>query len=146
MEENDSPQSGTSSELQATTLATSNAEIMAHQAADRAFSATETGGLFRRFATAHGKAWTSDCVEHISDRRLKEVWAASDAANDLLVASIKKLQSDRADLLEALKALLALKNYRPNRETMAATQAARAAIAKAEGNDGKPSEPKSSEI
>lgn len=84
--------------------AVTNAQIVAAQAEIRAFRATETGGLLLQFANAHGRAWKADSMT-ASNKRLKALWDASNAAVDLLVASIKKLQADKAALLAAAQAV-----------------------------------------
>lgn len=81
------------------------ADIVARQAELRAFVATEAGKLLYRFKNAHSNAVVVDGMEAVSDKRLRDVWAASDAAGALLEAEIKRLQSSNADLLLTLRAI-----------------------------------------
>jgi len=58
---------------------------------ERAFAQTELGKLFCRFENAHALAWQADSQEHISDRRLREVWDAANKARQEFVAALMKI-------------------------------------------------------
>ena len=47
---------------------------------ERDWRATEIGAAFSRFENALGRAWTADCQENISDKRLRETWDVANRA------------------------------------------------------------------
>lgn len=68
-----------------------NEEILAHQRREREFMETAIGKALRRFENAHGRAWQVDTDGTCSDRRLNEVWEASNKARVELVALLRPL-------------------------------------------------------
>jgi hypothetical protein len=69
----------------------SDDEIFRLQERDRVFRATPLGAAFTKFERTHAHAWQSESVWLRSDKRLREIWDASDKARqeflDLLSAA-----------------------------------------------------------
>lgn len=82
-----------------------NEEIMAHQAKERAFAATEIGKLFNTFVRALGSAWQLDTqagwADNVSDKRLKDVWEASNAAQQAFRTALEALMAKDAARLKS---------------------------------------------
>lgn len=73
-------------------------EIIALQKEAKAFRETKVGGLLARFENKLISYWQADSRENTSDKRLRELADASDAARAELVAAIKELQANESTL------------------------------------------------
>jgi hypothetical protein len=60
-------------------------EVAEQRAREFRFYLTDLGKAFRKFESALGNAWVTDCREGVSDKRLREVWDASNKARSELV-------------------------------------------------------------
>jgi hypothetical protein len=69
-----------------------NEQIIELQAKQRRFAETEAGAALLKYERLLAHSWQADCREGISDKRLRETWAASDAARVDLIRIIKSLQ------------------------------------------------------
>jgi hypothetical protein len=74
-----------------------NEQIIELQAERRRFAETEAGAALIKYERLLAHAWQADCRDGGSDKRLREVWAASDAAGADLIRIIKDLQATASE-------------------------------------------------
>ena len=79
-----------------------NEEIVAYQAEQRRFAATDAGAALLKYERLLAHSWQADSRDGISDKRLREVWAASDEARVELVRIVKDLQATADNVKAAL--------------------------------------------